>query len=78
MMGVSSIFVTLKAAPKFTAIYVKAQEGLVHDNDVSTEVATMANDLKVDWTPSRLGFVSFGFFILGLATIAGPLIRAGC
>lgn len=77
LMGVSSIFVTLRMAPKITAIYLKAQEGLVHENDVSTEVVTMANEIKVDWTPSRLGFVSFGFFILGLFTIAGSLIRAG-
>ena len=77
LMGVSSIFVTMKMAPKVNAIYVKAQEGLVHDKDVSTDVVTMANDLRIDWTPSRLGFVSFGFFILGLATIAGSLIRSG-
>ena len=77
LMGVSSVFVTLKTVPKITAIYVKAQEGLAHDKDVSTEVATMANELKVDWTPSRLGFVSFAFFLLGLATIAGSLLRAG-
>lgn len=76
LMGISSIFASLKAAPKINAIYVKAQEGLVHDQDVSTEIVTMANDMKVDWTPSHLGFVSFGFFILGLATIAGSLIRA--
>lgn len=62
---------------KTTAIYLKAHEGLAHDKDVSAAVVTMANDMKIDWTPSRLGFVSFGFFILGLATIAGSLIRAG-
>ena len=31
LMGASSVLVSLKAAPKLTAIYVKAQEGLAHD-----------------------------------------------
>lgn len=77
LMGVSSVFVSLNAAPKINAIYMKAQEGLVHNQDVSAEIVTMANDMKIDWAPSRLGFASFGLFILGLATIAGSLIRAG-
>lgn len=80
LMGITSTISAFRAANAIGLMRMQVEQGLIENRDVSAEIAKFAETQKLSWKtwiPSYLGVVSLGFFIAGVSTIAGSLIRAG-
>jgi hypothetical protein len=81
VMGSLSALSAFRATKPLTDLRVKIVEGLVTDKSDPTLKALQDFNERTrptwkTWTPTYAGIVSLGLFIVGLATIAGSLIRA--
>lgn len=80
MIGGFSILVALQTANRSSAMRVKLEGCLItEERPPESELLDFVNANRPNWKtwfPSYAGAVSFIFFILGLGTIAGSVLRA--
>ena len=79
-MGGLSTFFGMKAAIAINKMRAKLDECLITQTSPENELTSFVQQQQLTWKtwiPSYTGAASLGFFIIGLGTIAGSLIRAG-
>lgn len=79
LMGVLSAFLSLRATTAMAKMRLRMEECLITRQSCAQELLDFGNRMRPNWKtwfPSYAGAASFGLFIIGLATIAGSLIRS--
>jgi hypothetical protein len=80
LMGVLTTFISLRVSTAMTKMRVKMDESLITGQSCEKEFIDFLEGMKPNWKtwfPSYAGLTSLAFFMIGLGTIAGSLIRAG-
>ena len=79
IMGILSGWTTFKALDRTNKMRAKLDEALITGGDPTPKMPDFAKIEQLTWKtwfPSYVGGASFVFFVFGVGTIAGSLIRA--